>query len=75
MITLMEPYYRHVGFLETELDAHLTIYSRSDAMNWACRLEMADCIQRAREKYATQMAQPDNDRYLMQHNSPDFANV
>ena len=62
MISLMEPYYRLVGFLETELDAHLIIYSRTDAMNWACRLEMPDCVQQAREKYAIQMAQPDNSR-------------
>jgi len=57
-----------VGFLETELDLHLTIYSRTDAMNWACRLGIADCVQRAREKYASQMAQPDNSRYSVSYN-------
>ena len=36
-------------------------------MNWACRLGIADCVQRAREKYATQMAQPDNSRYSVSY--------
>lgn len=60
LISLVEPYYNHVGFQESDLDAHLTVFSRSDAMSWACRLEIQDCVTNAKDKYAKQMADPDN---------------
>ena len=61
MTLLVTPYYNHVGFQETDSDAHLTIYSRTDAMTWACKLRIADCVQNAKAKYAEQMSDPDND--------------
>lgn len=59
MTTLVEPYYNHVGFQESEKDAHLTILSRSDALNWACKLKIADCVRNAQSHYAALMEQPD----------------
>ena len=60
MTRLITPYYNHTGFVETALDEHLTIYKRTDALNWACRLQIADCVNSALAKYREQMLQPDN---------------
>lgn len=60
MTSLITPYYNFVGFQETQADAHLIKYSRIDAMSWACRLGVADCVQNAQSSYAAVMAQPDN---------------
>ena len=60
MIDLVTPYYNHVGFQESKTDAQLTIYARSDAMSWACRLKIKDCVDNAKSKYAELMGDPDN---------------
>lgn len=60
MTSLITPYYNSVGFEEKETDPQLTIYSRSDAMSWACRLGVKDCVDKAVAKYADQMSDPDN---------------
>ena len=60
MTSLIVPYYNTVGFEETLLDEHLTIYKRTDALNWACRLEIADCVNKALTKYRAFMNQPTN---------------
>lgn len=60
MTTLITPYYNYVGFQETQTDPHLTIYSRIDAMNWACKLGVPDCVQNSLSTYATLMSRPDN---------------
>jgi aminopeptidase N len=60
MIDLVTPYYNHVGFQESKTDAHWTIFARSDAMSWACKLQIADCVDNSKMKYAEQMQQPDN---------------
>lgn len=58
MTSLVRPYYNYVGFEESEMDAHLTILSRTDALNWACRLKIADCVQKVQTHYATVMENP-----------------
>ncbi len=63
MTNLVAPYYEHVGFQEMASDAQLTIYSRSDAMGWACKLLIPDCINNSKAKYAQLMNDPDNSRY------------
>ncbi|XP_046631005.1 aminopeptidase N-like [Daphnia pulicaria] len=68
MTSLVEPYYNFIGFQETQSDPHLTKYCRIDAMNWACRLGVADCVQNSLSTYATLMSQPDN---LVQIVSPN----
>lgn len=60
MTSIVEPYYSYIGFTETLTDPHLTKYSRIDAMNWACKLEVADCVQKAQSQYSALMAQPNN---------------
>ena len=60
MISLVTPYYNYVGFDETKSDPQLTIYSRTDAMSWACRLQIEDCVEKAVAKYAEQMSDPDD---------------
>ena len=60
MTSLVTPYYNHVGFQEAESDAHLTVFSRSDAMSSACRLQIPDCVVNSKAKYAQLMSDPDN---------------
>ena len=63
MTSLVRPYYTAVGFMETESDEHLTIYSRRDATNWACRLRISDCINSALREYRKLMAMPEDNQY------------
>ena len=58
MTKLVESYYNHVGFVETDVTAHLTIFSRTDALNWACRLEISDCVGHVKRRYAELMLRP-----------------
>lgn len=60
MTSLVTPYYEHVGFQESETDAHLTVFSRSDAMSWACKLQVPDCVSNSKAKYAELMNDPNN---------------
>ncbi|EFX67144.1 hypothetical protein DAPPUDRAFT_203795 [Daphnia pulex] len=64
MMNLVTPYYSHVGFQESTLDAHLTVFARSDAMSWACKLQIADCVDNSKAKYAELMKEPDNSLIL-----------
>lgn len=60
MVGLVTPYYNNVGFEENELDLPWTIYSRSDALEWACmKLRIADCLQKASQHYAMHMNEPE----------------
>lgn len=58
MTTLVTPYYNSVGFEESKTDAHLTILSRGEALNLACRFKLADCVQNVQQKYAALMVEP-----------------
>ncbi len=60
IMSLVIPYYNHVGFQESESDPHYTVYSRSDAMSWACRLQVPDCVTRSNAKYVELMKNPDS---------------
>lgn len=59
MTSLVTPYYNYVGFQESESDAHLTILSRTDALTWACKLKINDCVTNVQSQYAALMEQPD----------------
>lgn len=65
MTSIVTPYYNHVGFQESDMDAQLTIYARTDAMSWACRLKIADCVDNSKAKYAELMNDPDNSMYYI----------
>ena len=56
MTSIVEPYYNFVGFQETQSDPHLEKYCRIDAMNWACRLGVPECTQKATLQYAAWMS-------------------
>lgn len=58
MTRLVTPYYNHVGFEELDVNAHIRIYSRADALNWACRLEVPDCIKEVKTRYSELMIRP-----------------
>lgn len=57
---IVTPYYNSVGFQESSIDSHFTVYSRIDAMNWACKLQVVDCVDNSKAKYAELMSDPDN---------------
>ncbi len=59
MTRLVEPYYNYVGFYELESDPHLTIYSRTDALSWACRLQIFNCTESAKKEYSALMMEAD----------------
>lgn len=59
MTTLVQPYYNHVGFEESESDEHLTILSRGEALQLACRFKLADCVTNVQNEYAALMAEPE----------------
>jgi len=58
MTSIVTPYYNYVGYQELYSDSHFTIYSRMDALAWACKLQVADCVQNAKSQYATVMQTP-----------------
>ena len=65
MTNIVRPYYTAIGFMETDSDEHLTIYSRRDATDWACRLMITDCVNMALEQYHAFMAMPDDNQYTI----------
>ncbi|EFX81628.1 hypothetical protein DAPPUDRAFT_317254 [Daphnia pulex] len=72
MTSLVEPTYTFFGFAETQADPHMEKLSRIDAMNWACRLGVADCVQNSLSTYANLMSQPEN---LLQIVSPNEKSI
>ena len=65
MTSIVTPYYNYIGFQELFSDSHFTIFSRIDALGWACKLQVADCVQNAKSQYATVMQTPSSiSRYL-----------
>lgn len=47
--------YDNYGFEEGEADAHLDVLTRAFSSEWACRLEVADCVQQASAHFAALM--------------------
>ena len=65
MTAQITPYFNLIGFQETASDAHLTKYSRTDAMTWACKMQVTGCVQGARNQYAAFMQDPQNNKDLV----------
>ena len=61
MGSLVNPLYDYVKFNESSSDAHLLTFLRSSALDWACRLGNADCIQNSRNYFTAWMNNPTND--------------
>ena len=51
MKSLVTPYFNHIGFVEQPTDQHLRILSRSNSVNWACRLGVQECLQNATNQF------------------------
>jgi len=60
MKKLLLPLYSLVGFNDSPLDAHLTIYKRINAVSWTCSMGHSDCVANAVSTYKRWMADPDN---------------
>jgi len=57
MTGLVTPLYNHVKYTESATDVHLTVFTRSQALSWACgKLNMSDCVQNANRDYHAWMA-------------------
>lgn len=61
LTSLVLPYYNYLGFNEYS-DSIPTIYARNDAITWACRLDIPDCVENVRENYALFMNDSDNNQ-------------
>ena len=56
MTGLIENLYEHVGYDEADDDTQLLIYTRSQAVSWACgKLNVQDCIDKAKKDYEAWM--------------------
>ena len=52
MTGLVGDLYDYVDYTENVTDAHLKIYTRSQAVSWACgKLNISDCVQNAKNDY------------------------
>lgn len=47
MSARVAPYFDSIGMTEKPSDAHLTILSRSNAITWACDLDIVECTRNA----------------------------
>ena len=57
MTGLVTPLYNFVKYTESVNDVHLTVFTRSQAVSWACgRLNISDCVNNANRDYKTWMA-------------------
>lgn len=73
MTTQVTPYFNSVGFQESSSDAHLIKLGRTDAMTWACKMEVPGCVQGARNQYAALMQNPTNDQYAFAYRFDDLS--
>lgn len=44
MSKLLTKVYATVGFQDTIKDEQLTVFTRIDVLNWACKLGQTDCV-------------------------------
>ena len=57
MTGLVTPLYDFVKYTESVNDVHLTVFTRSQAVSWACgRLNISDCVNNANRDYKAWMA-------------------
>ena len=63
MSGLVAPYFYYTGFEENAGDDLLRILSRTNAMNWACRLNIAECTANASLAFQSWMTSPANIEY------------
>lgn len=62
--SLVTPVYDEVQFDEKSTDAHLLIYTRTIATEWACKIGNSDCIQHANSYYSKWMSSENSDNEL-----------
>lgn len=56
MTVLVTALYDHVKYEASNSDAHLTVFTRSQAVSWACgRLNVINCITKANRDYQAWM--------------------
>lgn len=60
---LLLPTYEHIGFNEKKGDSSLVISNRNQMISWACRLDVAECVNNTTALYKSWMTQPDNHKY------------
>jgi len=64
---LVTPYFKYVGFLESASDAHLTVLSRSNSVNWACRMKVPECTQNATANFNAWLNNPTGIEIISRH--------
>lgn len=57
MNSLVADLYGYVDYDQTPSDSHLKIFTRSQAISWACgKLNVTDCVENAKTDYQKWMA-------------------
>jgi aminopeptidase N len=51
VITLLDKSYKAVGWEKTDKDSQLTVYHRSNVINWVCKSGHAECIAKAKQLF------------------------
>ena len=60
MAKLLTPLYNYVTFNQDPNDAHLLIYTRVLAVQWACKLSIGDCVTNSVQLFQQWMQNPLN---------------
>ena len=64
MTNIIRPLYEKVQFKESSDDTYMTVYSRSHAVAWACKLGLKDCVDNSVRLYRAWMDDPRNDQFV-----------
>lgn len=64
MTKLLTPLYNYVTFEDKPNDAHLLIYTRVLAVQWACKYNIGDCVTKSVQLYQRWMQNPLDATYV-----------
>lgn len=59
MIHLVNKVYEKVGFEEKESDEHMDVFSRINALTWACKMDHPDCLNKSHNHLLAHMDKPE----------------
>lgn len=62
MLSLIDEFYRDVGFDDNPNDPQLKVYNRIEALSQACKLGNVDCIRKAVTQFQNWRTNPNPDK-------------
>ena len=57
----VRPLFERIGFEERSSDGHLDVFLRGQAVRWACKMDMPECIDEAKSNFRDWMEEGDPD--------------